>query len=329
MQKKKINRIFNILVKLLFLSVFTVLIYRQVFINNDPTVLFREFKDSVQSDKIYLFIIAVLLAFANWSLEAAKWKLLMSQYYNFGFVYSLKTIFAGIAGGIITPMQLGEYFGRVVSVDGVQKWRSFWATLIGSIAQNIFTIFFGITGLLLLLKNHYKVDTFILYPSFLLGIGGVMILTFIYFNVGIILKIASRLGMNKLVQKIVSKGPHPNQSMKLLNKVLMFSLMRYLVFTAQFYLLLVFFGMENNVMALLSGISSIFFLQTGIPLPSALNFLVRGEISIIVFQHLNSNEILIIASTFSLWFINLVIPSILGLLVLMKINIIKSFGYDD
>jgi hypothetical protein len=157
----------------------------------------------------------------------------------------------------------------------------------------------------------------------------VMILTFIYFNVGIILKIASRLGMNKLVQKIVSKGPHPNQSVKLLNKVLMFSLLRYLVFTAQFYLLLVFFGMENNVMALLSGISSIFFLQTGIPLPSALNFLVRGEISIIVFQHLNSNEILIIASTFSLWFINLVIPSILGLLVLMKINLIKSFGYDD
>lgn len=329
MKIKKRNKIINFSIKLLLFSFFSVLLYWQIFIKNDPALLVDEFLLSIRSANLYLFVFAFILAFANWSLEAAKWKLLMSPYFVYSFKHSLKTIFLGIAGGIITPMQLGEYFGRIVAVDPSHNWKSFWATFIGSIAQNISTLFFGIFGLLFLLKNHYNVDDHILYPSFFLGLAAVLVLLLIYFNIGYTLKIASKFGLSKFVSKITDNKSHPEHKLKLLNKVLMISCLRYFIFTTQFYLLLIFFGFDNNVLSLFSGISGIFLLQTGIPLPPVANFLARGELAILVFDQITSNKIMILASTFSLWVINLVIPSITGMFLLIRMNIVKNLGYND
>jgi uncharacterized membrane protein YbhN (UPF0104 family) len=328
MRIEKRNKIVNFSIKLFLFSLFIVLLYWQIFVKNDPAILANEFFNSIRLEKLYLFVLAVFLAFANWSLEAAKWKLLMSPYFIFSFMHSLKIIFMGIAGGIITPLQFGEYFGRIVSVNPSQNWKSFWATFIGSIAQNISTLFFGIFGLFFLLKSHYNVENHILYPSFYLGLAGVIVLILIYFNIGYALKIASGLGFSKWVERITDKKAHPEHKWRLLNKVLMLSYLRYIVFATQFYLLLIFFGLENNVISLFSGISAIFLLQTGIPLPPVVNFLARGELAILVFEQITTNEIMILSSTFSLWIINLVFPSIIGMSLLIRMNIVKKLGYD-
>ena len=330
MQKKNRNKIVNFSIKLLLFSFFAFLLYRQIFIKNDPKLLAEEFVRSIRTDQYYLFILSLLLAFVNWSFEALKWKLLMSPSHIFSFKQSLKTIFAGIGAGIVTPLQIGEYLGRIISVNPAQNWKSFWATFIGSIAQNIATMLFGLFGMFFLLNNYYNIDKYILYPSFCLGLAGVLLLIIIYFNISYGLKIASSLGFAKYVKKITDsdKRNHPEHKSKLLNKVLMLSILRYFVFTIQFYILLIFFGMENNVISLFSGISGIFLLQTGIPLPPVANFIARGEIAIVLFEHLTSNKIMILCSTFSLWVINLVLPAFIGMILLIKMNIIKSLGYD-
>ncbi len=329
MQKKNRNKILNFLLKLFLVLLFLVFLYRQVFFKNDPQVLLSEFLRSLGSQNFLLFLLAFFLALINWSLEALKWKLLMSPYKHYYFFTSVKTIFSGIAAGIITPLQLGEYFGRVAVIDQEQKWRSLWATLTGSIAQNIFTVFAGISGFLYILRHSYNVDNFILLPSLLLGIAGVILLLVLYYNLGFALKLASKLNMKKLIAKIKRSGIHPEYNSFLLNKVLILSCLRYIVFTTQFCLMLIFFGLDMNIIALISGVSTVFLLQTGIPLPPAANFIARGGLAILIFSQNGANEIMILSSTFSLWFINLVIPSLIGLLILMKENIVKNLGYDD
>ena len=279
----------------------------------------------------HLIILAVLLAFANWSLESLKWKILMSPFRYFSFFQSLKTIFAGIAAGIITPLQLGEYLGRAITVDKSQNWRSFYATFAGSIAQNMATLLFGLTGLFFILNNYYGIDRYITYPLFFIGFVGVIIVALIYYNLGITLNIAHRMGLKKIVNRI--KGKKENgysfYTKTILNKVLMFSVLRYAVFTVQFLLLLIFFGLDNAGISTVSGIFSVFLLQTGVPLPPVANFMARAEIAILVFEQLSTNKIMILASAFSLWLINLVLPSLIGLILIVKTNISKNLGYDD
>lgn len=331
MNKKRKIKIADLIIKLLIFFLFAILLYRQIFVVNDPAQLINEFSTSFDMRNYHLIILAVLLAFANWSLESLKWKILMSPFRHFSFLKSLKTIFAGIAAGIITPLQLGEYFGRAISVDKTQSWRSFYATFAGSIAQNMATLLFGLAGLFFILKNYYEIDRYITYPLVFIGFTGVIIVALIYYNIGITLNLAHRMGLSKIVNRISGKREkvHKIYTKKILNKVLILSMLRYAVFTVQFLLLLIFFGLDNAGISTVSGISSVFLLQTGVPLPPVANFMARAEIAILVFEQLSANKIMILASSFSLWLINLVLPSLIGLILIVKTNISKNLGYAD
>jgi hypothetical protein len=60
-------------------------------------------------------------------------------------------------------------------------------------------------------------------------------------------------------------------------------------------------------------IATIFLFQTFIPLPPVIGFLARGEIALLVWSPFEIDPTLILASTYTLWLINIVLPSILGL----------------
>jgi hypothetical protein len=331
MNKKRKIKIADLAIKLLIFALFAILLYRQIYIVNDPKQLLNEFSGSFDPGNYHLIILAVLLAFANWSLESLKWKTLMSPFRHFSFIQSLKTIFTGIAAGIITPLQLGEYIGRAISVDKMQSWRSFYATFAGSIAQNMVTLLFGLSGMLYIFSHFYKINPYVIYPLFFLGIACVIAIGLIYYNIGITLNLAKRLGLGKIVDRISlgKENEYRFYTKTILNKVLMLSLLRYSVFTAQFVLLLTFFGLQNFDISTLSGISGVFLLQTGVPLPPVANFMARAEIAMLIFDQVSANKIMILASSFSLWLINLVLPSMIGLILIVKTNITKNLGYDD
>ncbi len=330
MTKKKTKNILNIALKLLFVMLFIIVIYRQVFVKNDSGLMWQELKMNLHSSNVSLMIIAVLLMFVNWSFEALKWQILTSSFETISFVKSLKTVLLGLATGIVTPAKLGDYFGRVLLLDNKNNWKGVWATFISGIAQNLVTVIVGFTGLIFFTIDYYKVDDFLFYSFVYIGLFLIIILIFLYYNIDFALYLAKKIGLKKIVKKIIDSDTNSTGfiTKSILNKVLFLSFLRYTVFAVQFLLIIRFFGIEGNTFAVLAAISIIFFIQSSIPLPPVMNILARGEVSILLLSNFTDNKILILSSAFSIWFINILIPSIVGLILIIRVNIPKSFGYD-
>jgi len=113
-------------------------------------------------------------------------------------------------------------------------------------------------------------------------------------------------------------------NMRSLCVVLGISLMRYLTFMTQYVVLLHFFGVTEDIMASILGVITIFFLQSNLPLPPALSVLARGEMAIFLWSVFTSNVLGIIAASFLLWLINLVIPAIFGTIIISQSKIFEG-----
>ena len=331
MLNKKKNNIVNIIIKALLFFLLLYVIYRQIFIDNDPAVMLDEFLFSLKnSNPLYLVLAFVLLIF-NIVFEALKWRYLVSFFAKISLLTSIKTVLVGIAMGIVTPARFGEYFGRVLLLDAKDNWKGAWANFISSIAQSLATLFFGVIGLsflapLLFDEPPEHLSFYILFAGFTLF----LFLLYFYYHIDIALKIASKIGLKKITAKIETGNGQISgkYGIKILNKVLILAFLRYMVFSVQYFLVLTFFGIRSKGLGLFYAVFTIFLIQTGIPLPGITDLFARSEIAILVLQHITTNKIMILSSTFSLWIINLLIPAVIGMILISGINITKSYGYE-
>jgi hypothetical protein len=106
--------------------------------------------------------------------------------------------------------------------------------------------------------------------------------------------------------------------------ILTLSFVRYAVYLGQYVLLIFFFGVTDQLVPAILGVSTLFFLQSNLPLPPALSVLARGEMAIFLWSVFSSNVLGIVAATFSLWIINLVIPSILGAMIISQADLFEE-----
>ena len=118
-----------------------------------------------------------------------------------------------------------------------------------------------------------------------------------------------------------------NYKRKELSWVLLFAFLRYATYTMQYYLMLMYFGVEVPLITGIACIATIFLLQTSIPLPPIMGLLVRGEVALLVWGNFSENELSILSATFSLWVINMILPALIGIFFIVNINILKSLGY--
>ena len=90
--------------------------------------------------------------------------------------------------------------------------------------------------------------------------------------------------------------------------------------------MLQFFGIQVSIINGIAGIATIFLFQTSIPLPPVMGLFVRGKIALDIWGLFSDNELGILASTFSLWILNLIVPALIGMVFIIKINVVQSLG---
>ena len=118
-------------------------------------------------------------------------------------------------------------------------------------------------------------------------------------------------------------SPFDYYTNKELIQALIYSGVRYLIYSFQYLCLLYFFGFEASCLATFLGILIVYLLQTGIPLPPSTGLLARGNIALLIFGYLSGIEgtsMVILSATFSLWMLNVVLPSIVGALVVVRLG---------
>ena len=102
----------------------------------------------LQLQQNYLVIgLVILMMFLNWFLESLKWRFLISKIERISIKRSIRAVFSGITVSAFTPNRVGEYGGRVFCLEKADRIQGVLITVIGSMAQLVTTIVFGLIGI--------------------------------------------------------------------------------------------------------------------------------------------------------------------------------------
>jgi len=196
-------------------------------------------------------------------------------------------------------------------------------TLIGSLSQIVATVFMGSIGLFYYLffvegeLNQYLTTATVLLIILLLAL-----ILGLYFNVNIFYILFRKVFKLRKIRKVISVITEYH--FKELLIVLLLSFLRYSIFTAQYLLLLELFGIDAPFLTGLSIVMLIFLIQTVWPLPALVELGIRGNVAIWFLSAFAVAQISIISATYSLWLINLIIPALIGGLLILNINFLKT-----
>lgn len=269
---------------------------------------------------------ALLLMPVNWGLESEKWRRLLRGFWRVAPWPAFRAVAAGITLSLFTPNRVGDYGGRVLAVPAAHNWQAVMATMAGNMAQLIALLSGGLAGTLYYLQTQASLPQLLISSFWWLLVVGLLLVYIFYFNLN---WLASWIQLLPLPKKWRERIAHLGQfNRRQLGAALLLAFARYGVYCLQYLLLTRFFGIDAPALAGLSGIAAIFLFQVTVPLPPVAALLARGEAALIIWGPFTDNELSILAATFGLFILNLAFPALLGMAFIVKINVLKSLGYE-
>jgi len=333
----KIKKSINILFRGLVVIVTYLFIYREVFYKRDFNSILEILESKFESPSflIQLSVIFVLL-FVNWGVESGKWKIMIDKIEKVSLVQSFRAVMVGVSVGSFTPNRTGEYFGRVFMLKEGNHVEGVLITFISSISQLLVTLILGLFSTLYFVPNYIRIPEHLYNYIYFGMIVTIPILVFLllifYFNISI---------LSTLLQKITParwdkwRGYFTvfewYNSGELL-KVLLLSLLRYVVFSVQFYWLLRIFGLDIPFIPGMMIISVIYLAVTIVPTVALAEVGIRGSLSIyIIGKYLAVSgifipdyQLLVFSAATILWIINIVIPAIAGTFFVINMKLFRG-----
>ncbi len=263
----------------------------------------------VNPSKFAIILLAVFLLMAiNWLAEAKKWQLLANGFENISLGKAFKAVLAGVSMDAVLPFGTGAISSKTLSLSGAHRKEVLAPVILAQGIQSFWTVVFGLIGITQLVKY---VDIFSMYeaPQHLMLILGLAVL--------LIMAIWQYVSKNADAILKPLKSIQPSTWFNLI----ILSLIRYLVFLGQLFLLSVYLAPEIPVGVLMGCITWMFFAKTVVPKPGHLGALgIRGA-SVVFFLNLAGYAAgQVVLATVILWVINLAIPSLLGLFYIKNLN---------
>ncbi len=257
-------------------------------------VLFRK------NQSILGIIFILFLSFLNRFLEILKWKNLVSSFKIISIGEATKQVLAALTAGIFTPNGIGEYAGKALYFEKSKTKQIVFLNLICNGIQLILSVGFGTVGLL-----------FLGFRFWVLMIVGFALLFFVltFFTKKIKIKGYS---IEKFIEKIneIPKAIH--------QKNILLGMARYITFSHQYYFLFLTFDVQLPYFTMMATIMTVYFLASSLPSFQFLDFAVKGSVGVYFFSLMGINEWIVIFITTLMWFLNVVIPVIIGSYFVLK-----------
>ncbi len=277
----------------------------------------------------YLVIgLVVVMMFLNWLLESLKWKFLISKIEKVSIRRSIRAVFSGITVSAFTPNRVGEYAGRVFCLQKGDRIKGVLITVIGSMAQLLTTIVFGLIGILLLPNLMPALDLLLseiifAYPImlFVIILLNVLLVT-LFLNASVFSVVLSKFKFLKKFTKYNDVFSFYNFSELL--EVILYSIARYIVFTTQFFILLQVFEVNVSYVDAMILISTMLFVISVVPTIAITEIGVRGTVALFLFGLVSSNTLGILSATFVMWVINLLLPALIGTLFIFSLRFFRK-----
>ena len=296
-------------------------IYRQIMNQPDLGNAWNSIKRSFTGPAAWNLVCAFLLVVVNWSIEATKWKLSISGVQSVSFLRSFKAVLSGVSFSVSTPNRIGEYLGRVLYMDEGNRLKTISLTIVGSLSQLLVTLVMGCAGWLILKPSI--VERGLISPLWthviLWGILVViLILTLFYFRLPWLVNWFGRIPAARRFTYLVEALQEFNAT--LLCKLLSLSGLRFIVFIIQYFLLFRLFGVDVSGTETLWTVSVSFLVMAVIPTITLLELVQRGKVVAAIVGIYSANELGMNLATASIWFMNLILPAIIGSLLILRLR---------
>jgi len=244
------------------------------------------------------------ITFLNWFLEIVKWKTLVSSIKPISLWESTAHSLGGLTASLFTPNRVGEYGAKALYFKKSERKRVVGLNFLGNFAQLIATVIFGVIGFSIFVIEFgielpwYRILRIF---AFILVLGGL-------FFVGTKQKRFRIKGFSwervrSFIRNVSGESHFKNLSL---------SIIRYAIFSHQFYALLLFFGLNTSYFITMSTIASMYLITSIIPMLFIFDVIVKGSVAVWLFGYLNISELNILSVVSLMWILNFVLPSIAG-----------------
>lgn len=256
-----------------------------------------------------LLILVLLMMPINWLLETKKWQLIGKKN-GLTLKEALKGVLLGISMNNFMPLGTGTVAGRLLLLKNEDRMNYVPILILTQWLQTGITISFGTIGIYMVFtqigtSNFFQLDSHWL----LICLGLIVVL------LTALILLRRKYNISELFKPLQE---FPIQSWVIL---LTLSITRYLIFLSQFVLLVAIFSPEIGVSLVVGCATWMFVARTIIPRLSNIETLgIRGASAFYFCYVFNLNFAGIMLAIVVLWFINLLIPSIIGFLMLKKIH---------
>jgi hypothetical protein len=313
----KTKQFFLLLIKLSVVVGAFYFIYKKLAENDEIDFhVFIDFlrKNEAFSMKVVLFL--VFLSLLNWFLEILKWKTLVATIENISFKNALEQSLGSLTASLFTPNRIGEYGAKAIYYTSEKRKKIVLLNLLANMMQMSVTVIFGSVGLLLLnSKYDLNIDYFKVFRFLVLIIVVVLFATF---------------GLKKNTFEI--KGFSIQRLLKFFKTVsaktkitgIIFSVMRYLVFSFQFYYLLHVFGVNLSYYNAMVVITSMYLLASVLPSVFIFDVVIKSSVAVYLFSIVGVDDFTTLCGVTLMWLLNFVLPSIFGSYYVLNFNLPKD-----
>ncbi|MFC3196541.1 lysylphosphatidylglycerol synthase domain-containing protein [Parapedobacter deserti] len=315
---KKTKKILGIALKIAILGLVVWALYHKLN-NHENLKEFERLMRTLGTDTVITTLsVIVVLMFANWFLEAVKWQYLCRYIEPISLWKSIQSVFCGLTWAVFTPNRIGEYGGRVLFLQPRKRIFGVVAMGVGALAQLVLTSVAGSLSIAWFVNRFFDVGAVVGIALWMLAAVYAGFFLTLYFHVSWIECWIKRVGFLRKFHRffeILTRYSRGELIVVFLN-----SLARFVIFTSQYCILMLIIIPDIDFVPMLLLIFILFFVQAALPTLDLFDFGVRSVTASYLYAHITDQDIAVMAVASCIWFINLILPAILGSVFVLKIN---------
>lgn len=260
----------------------------------------------------------VLLMLVNWVTEACKWKYITRVLHPMSTWQAIEAVFCGLTWAVFTPNRIGEFGGRVMFLPNRKRIHGIFAMAVGSFGQNVITNTLGLIALIWFTFTYLHINIVISLSLSLAAVSFIILLLIFYFNIGWLVTLLNRIKFLRKYHRFfdIMDRYHTHE---LLN-IMTFCLLRFFVFSFQYYLVIHLLIPDMPVFQMMMMVFILFFIQSALPSLDLFDIVVRNYTATTFFVYITNQNLAVMAAVSSIWFINLILPAILGSVFVLKLR---------
>ena len=312
------KKILGIGLKVVILLLVVGVLYRKL--NNHQSLLeFERLMKELGAENVVLTLsVVTAMMFANWLLEAVKWRYLCRHIEPISFWTSVQSVFCGLTWAVFTPNRIGEFGGRVLFLKPRKRIFGVVAMGVGALAQLVLTSVAGSLSIAWFINRFFDVGAPVGALLWLLAVLYAGFFLTLYFNVKWVEKWIKKVSFLRKFHRFFEVLTR--YSRRELLVVFLNSLARFAIFTSQYCILMRVLIPDMAFQPMVLLIFILFFVQAALPTLDLFDFGVRSVTASYLYAHITDQEIAVMAIASCIWFINLILPAILGSVFVLKIN---------